>query len=763
MTARHLLLALCVGLLPLATACSNDASDNDGDSSRTGTGIFGVVLNTAGQPIANARVSFSGGSATTDASGQFVMRASAGRQVVRAEADGFVFGVRDVDVIADQSSAVEFRLLAESPAVVVNADEGGEAAGPRGAQVTVPAGGLVDASGAVVTGDVNVHLTPLDPTVAAELAAAPELIAVNGANANVLLESYGMMDITIRQDGEELQIADGQTMDIVLPAPAGATGLPDTMPLWSFNETTGQWEEEGMLTLAEDGSGWVGTISHMSMWNADIAVESGCASGTVVDAATGEPIPGARVSSRGLNYTGFSDATAGADGVFRINVRINSRIAITAFHASTGSASVEVSSNGTVSAVPPTAADGCVDVGPIEVERGVVEFPDGRVVECNLAQVPDIEGCQPVYMELLECFSPAGACTSGGGLFNLSTEYENGSRISVEFGSDSVVNSYFGPGGRPCGTQTIAFDPENPAVGNSDIVIELESGAQTTLQIGQGANDSYSMTCANGSTLTITAEEQAILEACSGDSEAQECAEADPEGPGTLGTECGDDTECNSGLFCCGGFCNFQLACDIDTSCTSDDECTDGDICCINAGNTRGGCFSADECYSGITCETDANCGNPGNTDFLCCNGACLDVVSCSGECNTDSDCSADSGGICCDTAPNSTYCTDASTCFGGAACTADSDCRGGLSCCESTGICNTVNECFTTTPCTPGESCPGTLVCCEREDFGGALCLDEIACFSGLPCAGPADCAEGFTCCAAFGNLCVQDGGCIE
>jgi hypothetical protein len=763
MNAGRLLLALCVGLLPLAQACSNDASDNDGDSSRTGTGIFGVVLNTSGQPIANARVSFSGGSATTDASGQFVVRASAGRQVVRAEADGFVFGVRDVDVFADQSSAVEFRLLAESPAVVVNADEGGEAAGPRGAQVTVPAGGLVDASGAAVTGNVNVHLTPLDPTVAAELAAAPELIAVNNANANVLLESYGMMDITIRQDGEELQIANGQTMDIVLPAPAGATGLPDTMPLWSFNETTGQWEEEGVLTLSEDGSGWVGTISHMSMWNADIAVESGCVSGTVVDAATGAPIPGAAISSRGVDYSGYSDATAGADGTFRINVRINSRIAITAFHASTGSASVEVSSSGIVSAVPPTATDSCVDVGTIEVERGLVEFPDGRVVECNLAQVPDIEGCQPVYMELLECFSPAGACTTGGGPFNADTEYENGSRITFEFGSDGTSTSYFGPGGQPCGTQTFVFDSENPEASSAELLISLASGAQTTFRFGQGANDSYTMTCANGSTLTVTAEEQIILQACNGDSDAQECAEADPEGPGTLGTECLNETECNSGLLCCSGICNLEFACELDTSCTSNDECTDGSICCSNAGSSGGACTSAGQCYDGISCGSNADCGNPGDTDYLCCDGSCQDVFSCSGECNTDSDCSADSGGICCATDPNSTYCTDASSCFGGTACTADTDCGGGLSCCESTGTCNTVNDCFAATPCTPGESCPGTLLCCEREDFGGALCLDEFACFSGLPCTDPTDCAEGFTCCAAFGNICVQDGSCIE
>jgi hypothetical protein len=761
MNARPLLIALCIGLLPLA-ACSNDASDNDGGS-QTGTGIFGVVLSTTGQPIANARVSFGGGNATTDASGNFVVRASAGRQIVRAEADGFVFGVRDVDVFADEASAVEFRLLPESPAVVVSADEGGEAAGPRGAQVTVPAGGLVDASGAPVTGDVNVHLTPLDPTVAAELAAAPELIAVNDANANVLLESFGMMDITIRQDGEELQLATGQTMDIVLPAPAGATGLPATMPLWSFNEATGQWEEEGVLTLSEDGSGWVGSISHMSMWNADVAVESGCASGSVVDAATGEPIPGARISSRGLDYTGYSDATAGADGTFRINVRINSRLAITAFHATTGSASVEVSSNGTVAAVPPTSADGCVEVGPIEIERGVVRFPDGRTVDCNLQQVPNIAGCQPVYMELLECFAPAGACTSGGGIFNVDTEYENGSRQTFEFGSDNAVTTYYGPGGVLCGTQTIAFDPENPEAQNTDIVIELASGEQTTFRFDPGANDSYSMTCTNGSTLTISAEQQTILEACSGNSEAQECAESDPEGPGTLGTECGDDSECNGGLSCCGGFCNFQIACDLDTSCTSNDECTDGTICCINAGNTRGGCASAVQCYEGISCEADADCGNPGDTDYLCCAGRCQDRVSCSGECSVDSDCSADSGGICCATNPDNTYCTDVDTCFSGVTCSSDTDCGGGLSCCERTGTCSSLNECFAATPCTPGETCPGTLTCCEREDFGGALCLDDVSCFSGVPCADATDCATGFTCCAAFGNICVEDGSCIE
>ena len=43
----------------------------------------------------------------------------------------------------------------------------------RGAQVVVPAGALVGPDGQPVAGMVEVHLTPIDPSVAAQLAGAP--------------------------------------------------------------------------------------------------------------------------------------------------------------------------------------------------------------------------------------------------------------------------------------------------------------------------------------------------------------------------------------------------------------------------------------------------------------------------------------------------------------------------------------------------------------------------------------------------------------
>ena len=43
---------------------------------------------------------------------------------------------------------------------------------------------------------------------------------------------------------------------------------PATIPLWSFNETTGIWQEEGSATKVRNA--YVGNVSHFSWWNCDL-------------------------------------------------------------------------------------------------------------------------------------------------------------------------------------------------------------------------------------------------------------------------------------------------------------------------------------------------------------------------------------------------------------------------------------------------------------------------------------------------------------
>ncbi|MEZ4472477.1 MAG: hypothetical protein R3F60_17125 [bacterium] len=117
---------------------------------------------------------------------------------------------------------------------------------------------------------------------------------------------------------------------------------PFTMPLWSLDEASNVWVQEGEATWDDDAQVYVGHIGHMSMWNCDQPATATCITGHVTDTA-GEALPGARVTARGADYNGSTSAVAGDDGRFYIAVRKDSSVAVLASHAAGGGTSTSCS------------------------------------------------------------------------------------------------------------------------------------------------------------------------------------------------------------------------------------------------------------------------------------------------------------------------------------------------------------------------------------------------------------------------------------
>jgi hypothetical protein len=750
-------------LATLGAACSSSSGSSGGSGGSGGSGsavttaLFGVVKDTGGAPVAGAKVQAGGATATTDAGGKFQMAAGAGPAVVRVEAAGFAPTSLRVEVHGGHASAVNVRLLRETPPVPLDATAGGVVEGPRGAKLEAPAGAFVDPSGKGVSGEVQVSLTPLDPSDRAQRGAAPgDFSARSAGGAVVMLESFGMMDISVRQGDVPLNIAPGKAVKVRIPAPASGE-TPATMPLWSFDLATGQWVEEGTVALDAEARVYEASLPHLSYWNADLPLEATCITGVVKDTG-GAVLPGARVNAQGVDYTGDSSATAGVDGRFYLAVRRSSQVDVLAIHQDGGGQERRVQSGAEGTSVPPTPGDPrCLDVGEWAVQKGTVSLVGKGPVSCNGYANP-LATCQPGVMPLFDCFKPEGTCKQKN-VFEV--EYANGAALKTDInaGSSSVVQTYLGPGGVLCGTATTQVGASSGETTSAVITYKLPGGAEVAVPVTTyGDGERFEMTCQNGSKLDLQGEELRQWEACSGGGGGDEC---EPPAGLPSGSACTQNNECQEGALCCdfgpaGKLCQSANLCIGGDACQVDADCKDASlICCLEpqlGGGAYGGnrCQTEAACYSNGKCKTDAQC----QAGESCCGGLCEQRPTCDGECSVDGDCGG-AGKVCCGTSPDR-FCTEAELCYGGQTCSVDGDCGGGLRCCGAEGdrTCKTEQACFEGKLCQQSSEC-GPLDCCESPFAPGTkMCATAAGCLTGKPCQADAECpAPGFTCCEGLGG----------
>lgn len=529
-------------------ACSS--SDDDASSAATVTGplVRGRVTAAGGAPVSGVTVSAGTVTATTDASGLYSLKAPAGATVIRFAKTGYTEGHERITVGAKFSTQLDALLLPTAPPTPIDAAAGGTVPSTRGSSVVVPPNALVDATGAPVTGMVQVSLTPIDPSNGDELVAAPGDFQAARAGQPTMLESYGMVEITIRRGDEKLQVANGQAIELHIPKPAAMTTPEPTIPLWSYNETTGIWDEEGTATWDATTSTYVAKAPHMSTWNCDKPYLATCICGTVYEKGKG-PLPGARIQGSGVSYYGTSEASADDDGKFCIAVQKDSDVDILAYHKSGGGQSRRLRSTGADTAVPPTMGDArCFDGGRWEVERDVVVGSDGSVTSCTAANDTFANTCATgIGTAVAGCFDPSGACTlKVEGTTGASIVYANGAKLVSSAGGEAQL---YASSGTLCLTITGA---EN---GGTYV---LPSGERYVYELAD--DGAMTFRCPNGQSTTITAQQQQALQACTpsttgSSSGGQQCTiEGMPDAGGggsEEGMPCGAGDTCGGGLVCC--------------------------------------------------------------------------------------------------------------------------------------------------------------------------------------------------------------------
>jgi Carboxypeptidase regulatory-like domain len=292
----------------IVAACSSATTPSSPQAS-----VTGVVTDATGTVLAGVAVSGGGATATTGADGAYSLKVNPKSGVVVAfSKSGYLASSKSVTPAAGTDTHANVALKAVASAQPLDATQGGSVTGDKGASLVAAPGVFVDATGKPVGGSVQVALTPLDPSVPGDLAAYPGSFVGTGNGDRALLQTYGVLDVTVTQNGAPLQLAPGQTVTITIPA-TGTGTLPPTQDLWAFNLGTGTWDHEGTATLS--GSVYTAQISHFSYHNIDGAIVTGqatCLTGVVLD-ATGKPVAGANVRpTEGASIDSW--ITTGPDG-----------------------------------------------------------------------------------------------------------------------------------------------------------------------------------------------------------------------------------------------------------------------------------------------------------------------------------------------------------------------------------------------------------------------------------------------------------------
>ena len=221
-------------------------------------------------------------SATTGSDGKANIAIATGAPVtLKFSKGGYADQFKSVRLQSGASGLqVAVRMLAREDALTLaDAAAGGTLSGKQGATLVVPAGALVDAAGNAVSGAVQVAITPVD--VAADVRAFPGLFqGLRASGARGLIESYGTVEYVLTKNGAPLQVAPGQKVTIEIPIYTGlhrdgsAVAAGQVIPLWSLDERTAAWVQEGTGTVvasAASPSGFAlrAQVSHLSWWNCD--------------------------------------------------------------------------------------------------------------------------------------------------------------------------------------------------------------------------------------------------------------------------------------------------------------------------------------------------------------------------------------------------------------------------------------------------------------------------------------------------------------
>lgn len=305
------------GKLPTIPASGDDLYISD-KGPKISIKLTGLVVDENKQPVSGALVEAYGQSATTDASGEFIIESASVPQqrcYVRCTKQGYFTG-SNAQIPNAKDAFVQMVLMSDAYTHQIDASAGGTATLANGSSVEIPANGLVDMDGNPYTGEVSVtvrHLNPSEETFAA-LVPGGDLAAQRTDESGAILYSYGILRVLLRdEDGNDLQVANGKEATLTVAiSDEQMADAPNTIPLWYFDEEKGLWREEGEAT--KQGKQYIGKVKHFTDWNCDVPGEGtevewiieseGSGQGEVIRTPVDPENPGEPITTGGIPCTG---------------------------------------------------------------------------------------------------------------------------------------------------------------------------------------------------------------------------------------------------------------------------------------------------------------------------------------------------------------------------------------------------------------------------------------------------------------------------
>ncbi len=299
--------------------------------------LSGIVRDASGTPIEGVSIVSGSSAATTNTDGFFefdqiqVVSVQNDRSVVRFSKSGYFDVVRSMDADAADGASWEVVMCKKENNDFTNiktySSSSDQTLQAGEMKIDMPQDGYkVDGTGLSYTGKVKSEMVYLDPNneCFSEMMPGGDLAAVRSDNSSAQLVSYGMTDLNMyAENGDKLQLKDGSKAKLTFPIPAGMDkNPPASIPLWSFNEKTGLWEEEGSAQL--QGNVYVGEVAHFSWVNLDYPEKQGTVYGYVKD-DTGKVLPGVRLSIGQL----LASTVSKSDGYYSHEVPANTAFNIT--------------------------------------------------------------------------------------------------------------------------------------------------------------------------------------------------------------------------------------------------------------------------------------------------------------------------------------------------------------------------------------------------------------------------------------------------